>query len=265
MRPRGGIIGATVQPAATALNSAASGVWTLRESNEYRRAGAWPRMPASALLAVTFDNSFDDQAQNIAATQTSSGVSRSTAQVKGGSNSLFVNGASSDNFSTTARLLYGSGSQWDIAGSDFTIECWFYCLSSGLNAQGLITRDAQPSSRHFQLVLSATNNLRFRVFNTSATGWIDITDPSAASLNSWIHVAAVRDGSVFRLYRDGVQVGSQDVSTASGTRATASGSLCVGSVFDNGTFSLSGYIDEVLVSSACLYRNGTTFTPRTQL
>ena len=42
MRPRGGIIGATVQPAATALNSAASGVWTLREAEALKRAGTWP-------------------------------------------------------------------------------------------------------------------------------------------------------------------------------------------------------------------------------
>ena len=42
MRPRGGIIGATVQPAASAVNSAASGVWTLREAEALKRAGTWP-------------------------------------------------------------------------------------------------------------------------------------------------------------------------------------------------------------------------------
>jgi len=38
MRPRGGIIGATVQPEFTK----ASGIWSLRESSEYRAAGKWP-------------------------------------------------------------------------------------------------------------------------------------------------------------------------------------------------------------------------------
>ena len=37
MRPRGGIIGATVQPAFIA----ASGIWSLREATEYRSAGKW--------------------------------------------------------------------------------------------------------------------------------------------------------------------------------------------------------------------------------
>ena len=45
MRPRGGIIGATVQPAATAINSAASGVCTLREAEAFNRAGTWPSPP----------------------------------------------------------------------------------------------------------------------------------------------------------------------------------------------------------------------------
>jgi hypothetical protein len=38
MRPRGGIIGASVTP----TQSAASGVWTMREAEAYARSGAWP-------------------------------------------------------------------------------------------------------------------------------------------------------------------------------------------------------------------------------
>ncbi|NBW22927.1 MAG: hypothetical protein EBR82_84780 [Caulobacteraceae bacterium] len=44
MRPRGGIIGATVQPGASAFNSAAGGIWTLREAEAFKRAGTWPRL-----------------------------------------------------------------------------------------------------------------------------------------------------------------------------------------------------------------------------
>ena len=44
MRPRGGIIGATAQPAGSAINSAASGVWTLREAEALKRAGTWPSL-----------------------------------------------------------------------------------------------------------------------------------------------------------------------------------------------------------------------------
>ena len=43
MRGRGGFIGANVTPAASAVNSAASGVWNLREAEALKRAGTWPR------------------------------------------------------------------------------------------------------------------------------------------------------------------------------------------------------------------------------
>jgi len=41
-RGRGGYIGFNRVPASSALNSAASGVWTLREAESLRRAGTWP-------------------------------------------------------------------------------------------------------------------------------------------------------------------------------------------------------------------------------
>ncbi|NBW22959.1 MAG: hypothetical protein EBR82_84940 [Caulobacteraceae bacterium] len=44
-RGRGGYIGFNRVPAASAVNSAASGVWTVRESEAMRRAGTWPKTP----------------------------------------------------------------------------------------------------------------------------------------------------------------------------------------------------------------------------
>ena len=41
-RPRGGYIGHNAAPAAVAINSAASGAWTLREAEALKRAGTWP-------------------------------------------------------------------------------------------------------------------------------------------------------------------------------------------------------------------------------
>ena len=41
-RGRGGFIGANVVPAAAAFNSAASGLWTVREAEGFKRAGTWP-------------------------------------------------------------------------------------------------------------------------------------------------------------------------------------------------------------------------------
>jgi len=51
MRARGGFIGTNVTPASAAINSAASGVWTVREAEALKRAGAWP-IAAIPLLNV---------------------------------------------------------------------------------------------------------------------------------------------------------------------------------------------------------------------
>jgi hypothetical protein len=46
-RPRSGFIGYTPQPAASAYNSAAGGIWTLREAEELTRAGTWQQVFSS--------------------------------------------------------------------------------------------------------------------------------------------------------------------------------------------------------------------------
>ena len=264
-RPRGGYIGFNRTPAATALNSAAGGAWTLREAEALKRAGAWPRaLPPSTLLAVTFDSGYTDLSQGLSASETDSGVSLSSAQVKSGAQSLLTRSATTANSSTTSRITYGSGSQWDITGADFTVECWVYSTAGGLY-QGMVCRDDQSTRRNWQfLKLSGAegNAAAFSIFNTSAGTFLGVADSDALPTNQWVHMAAVRDSGVLRLYRDGVERASANFSSASGTRSTASGPLTVGALNENGNFAFSGYIDEVLVSTVCRYPGGTTFTPQ---
>lgn len=60
-RPRGGYIGYNPAPAASALNSAAGGIWTLREAEELKRAGTWPivmpKLPTISGLQLHLDAS----------------------------------------------------------------------------------------------------------------------------------------------------------------------------------------------------------------
>jgi hypothetical protein len=50
-RGRGGFIGTNVVPAAAALNSAASGLWTVREQESLKRAGTWPLLSPGSVGA----------------------------------------------------------------------------------------------------------------------------------------------------------------------------------------------------------------------
>jgi len=265
-RPRAGYIGFNRVPAASAPHSAASGVWTLREAEAMRRAGTWPTvpsLPSGAILAVSFDTDYSDLAQNLTASQTASGVSLSSAQVKSGAQSLLVRSATTANSSTTNRITYGSGSQWDITSADFTVECWVYSIANGLY-QGIVCRDNQSDRRNwaFLKMSGAEGNVAlFSIYNTSAATFLSVSDSAALATNQWVHLAVVRDNGVLRLYRDGVQRASANFSAGSGTRSTASGPLTIGALNENGNFCWSGYIDEVLVTANCRYPGGNSFTP----
>jgi len=111
MRGRGGFIGANVTPASAAINSAASGVWTVREAEAMRRAGTWPsatEVPAqiaglqlwldaadgSTLFDATTGGSIvaangtvmrweDKSGNGLHCTESSNGPQRKTAQING--------------------------------------------------------------------------------------------------------------------------------------------------------------------------------------
>jgi len=269
-RPRAGYIGFNRVPAASALNSAAGGVWTVREAEAMRRAGTWPSayvVPPNAILAVNFNVNYTDWAQGLTASETSSGVSLSTAQSQAGGQSLLVRSATNANNTSSNRVTYGSGSQWDIMGADFTVECWVYSTADGLY-QGIVCRDNQTDRRNWQLLkMSGTegNVAYFNIFNTATSAFLSVTDSAALPTNQWVHLAAVRDSGVLRLYRDGVQRASANFSSATGTRSTASGPVAIGAINENGNFCWSGYIDEVLITTNCRYPGGTTFTPPTSI
>jgi hypothetical protein len=219
------------------------------------------------MLAVTFNSGYADFAQSLAAAGTSSGVSLSAVQSTAGGQSLLVRTDTAANNSTINRVTYGSGSQWDITAADFTVECWVYSLANGLY-QGMVCRDNQNDRRNWQLLKMSGaegNVASFNIFNTAGSTFLSVSDSAAIPTNQWVHIAAVRDDGVLRLYRDGVQRASANFSAASGTRSTASGPLTIGAVNENGNFCWSGYIDEVLVTSSCRYPAGTTFTPSSSI
>ena len=49
-RGRGGFIGTNVVPAAAGINSAASGVWTMREQERFKAAATWPSSPPGGVF-----------------------------------------------------------------------------------------------------------------------------------------------------------------------------------------------------------------------
>lgn len=211
------------------------------------------------LLLAHFDgNTADSGPLGLAATVGGSATTSSTTTKFGGGAAYFASGTES----TSNVIKFGDGATWNLMGADFTIEAWIYATSDS-NYQGLITRDNQSDRRNWALFLDfdGVKPVSFFVFNTSASSFITIADSVAFTLNQWIHVAAVRDSGVFRLYKNGVQVASAAASGGTGTMSTANGPLSIGALNENGNYGFNGYIDEVRVLNRCAYPSGTTFTP----
>ena len=89
---------------------------------------------------------------------------------------------------------------------------------------------------------------------------------SPISTSVWTHIAAVRDGNVFRLYVGGVQKASFTW-TGNTISNFASDLLLNGTAYqhvgdDGGTYgAVDGFMDEYRISDNVRYPSGTTFTP----
>jgi hypothetical protein len=108
----------------------------------------------------------------------------------------------------------------------------------------------------------AANTLScFVQFPSSST--ITITSSATIPLNTWTHVAAVRNGATLRQYINGVQDGSNGgLSTTA--LATSTEVFAVGATGSFATGRWNGYISNFrLVNGTCVYPSGTTFIPPT--
>ena len=80
---------------------------------------------------------------------------------------------------------------------------------------------------------------------------------SAFAINTWYHIALVRNGNSLQLYQNGTAVGSATSVTGSfgGNAAITIGAL------GNGSYSLNGWMDEIRISNTARYTSN--FTPST--
>jgi hypothetical protein len=216
----------------------------------------------STLLLTHFDTNYVDSSLSAYTATVRGSATLSTSIAKIGSGSAYFPETAGG--SSTSAILYGFGSTWDLMKSDFTIEAWTYALSIP-NYAGIICRDNQSDRRNWQMFVSfdGVKPLAFGIFNTSAGTFISLSDTVAFPTNQWVHIAAVRDNGIYRLYKNGIQVSSASASGGTGTIVTASGPVSIGSLNENGNYGFNGYIDEVRILNKCVYPNGTTFTPST--
>jgi hypothetical protein len=213
------------------------------------------------------DDSMEDQARNHAITKNGSTSSRINTSVK-------KFGTSSARFEDADREIHIPGGKFNL-GSSFTIEGWYYLTEYTTHSVGFSYDEIGGSSGKDSLVLglaTSDNKVRFQIGLDGGSEYImvghDVTN-TKLSLNTWTHVACVRDGTNLYIFKDGVQQGA--------TMTVSSSSLVIsqtstdhvfvigGSTHSPSPYSnhgMAGYIDDFrIVDGVALYTSN--FTPPT--
>ena len=197
--------------------------------------------------------SFADSSGNSVAVTTESAAAISTTESKFGGASALFDGAS-------GGLSVGSQSDFNLgAGSQpFTLEMWFYKASSG--TQVLFSKNGGNTSSW-----SASDGLQMELYVSGtavAFVWRSEGDSNQiqggqASLDAWHHIAVSYDGTTTGLFLDGMSIGTS--SATYDTVLDGTPSVTIGE--EGGSFVWDGYIDELRISSECVYPPGEDFTP----
>lgn len=178
-----------------------------------------------------------------------------TAQSKfGGASGLFD--GSSD------RVETGDHSDFNFGSGDFTVECWFRESGAGAIRQIVGQHTTQSTTNSSFLILSDNRQLGVGVGLGGSFTSIINTD-GQHSLDTWIHVAMVRDGTTLRLFVDGSQKNSTNISTTAvndSTRPVTIGVVMANSGPDPGNYYYNGYVDELRITKG-VARYTSNFTP----
>jgi hypothetical protein len=190
-----------------------------------------------ALLLHGDGNLTDSSANNVTITANGS-ATYSSAQTKWGSGSLYFPGAANDYLSVPAGVV-PSGT------NDFTIEGWIYPQSWN-NSGALI----------LQTGLNGIQIGRYGSFNSwgiaqAGVAWL-INDVPFTALNTWTHIAIVRQSNTIKIYVNGAQAGS----TYSGGPSFANQTGLIGG--DSGGSCFQGYIDDFRITNVARYTSAYT-------
>lgn len=198
------------------------------------------------------------------------GTNASTSFVDSGPNALAVTAYSPAAISTTQSKFGGASAVFDGSSSyltipssthnlsgDFTIETWFYTLSS--SQQTIVGK--WNGAGNVAWVINIFPSSSLIRFGTGNSGSFITTFDVAATIatNTWHHLAITRSGTTIKIFLNGVQCGSNITSssnlTAPDTTVTRIGQVETSSYFN-------GYIDDLRITKYARYTSA--FAPPTQ-
>lgn len=170
---------------------------------------------------------------------------------------------SSISFSSGDQYLHTSGGDFNLGNEDFTLEIWVNQLANaGPNEfPGIFTRRDNAGNQSFFLVQDSTgSDFRFGYVdsenrqNNISFGYVDTN-----TLNTWRHIAIVREGARIMCFVQGIKEKEQAVGATEIKTTTAM--FVVGRLnYTTSTNHFTGYLDELRITKG-VARYTENFTP----
>ncbi len=135
---------------------------------------------------------------------------------------------------------------------DFTIEFWLYFKNSGSIATVLDGRPVGATGAYIVMGKLANNTLTFNINGS------DVITTSAQEINTWYHIAVVRNSGTITYYIDGTAAGSAVDSTNLSSTPT-NRPILGANAYTTGWYSLNGYMRDLrIVKGTAVYTSNFT-------
>ena len=160
-----------------------------------------------------------------------------------------VNGASS----IGGYVAAATSTDWQFGSGNFTVEFWTYPLGTGSWVIAHGVGDVTGSAISWQYGYGT-----FDFYYGSSS--VQITSPTL-TLNSWQHIAVVRNGATITVYKDGVATGTANIGSNS-LNTGGTSPFYVGAYPGAASSNINGYLSDVrVVKGTAVYTSA--FTPPT--
>jgi hypothetical protein len=138
--------------------------------------------------------------------------------------------------------------------SSFSLEAWV--LQKAMVSSATIISKGNVKTTNKRGYHLALNNGKPNLtwYNNFGAALINLESPYALAIDKWVHIAATYDGSIAKLFIDGLEVAS---GTISGLPTNGTEKFLIGAVYDSNTPTVPknnfyGYIDEVRIWNIAL-------------
>ena len=209
----------------------------------------------NTILILTFDSDYTDSSEGAGTNDfTNSGCTIDTTTKYFGTASLNT-GVGND------YIYIADNNYFDWSSGEFSIDFWIKRTTTGLERiYGNLASDGSETDTSIYTYFNSGNTIKVRLIEDDGTRHETESTGTIIDTN-WHHLAFVRDGDTFRLYIDGVQDGTDDLSGVTLKNPTNQFSFGRNGEYNGNYF--DGNIDEIRINKGVIpddYRGGTGFT-----